>query len=398
MWFRYNKALLGKVLLLFLMVMLLVIVGGLTGLGCIKGQQSLGWSGGVVADGTLFVGSKEGRLVRINIADGARQWSDPLTDSGSAGGFGCLGPAGGGCAAASGVAIYGTPAVAGGLVYIGGYNGRIYAYDSTSLEIRWVYPRESYLESIIGGLVVAQGKVFFGCSDGRVYALDAETGNKEWEPFETGDKIWSTPAVSGDTVYIGSFDKKLYALNAADGSKRWEFETEGAIAATPLVYNNMVYIGSFDRHLYTVDATTGKQIWQFPATDEGENKPGNWFWAKPVVHNSIIYAANLDGKIYILNAESGDEIVDAIDLGGPLSASPVVVNSSLIFASQQGVIYALDTGSKELRQLADIEKDVYGPLSASGGVAYIHTQDLTLHPVDANSGAKLPTISLKSSE
>ena len=83
--------------------------------------------------------------------------------------------------------------------------------------------------------------------------------------FETGDKVWGTPYISGDTLYIGSFDKKLYALSSADGSTKWEFKTEGAIVATPLVYDNTVYIGSFDRHLYALDPADGSLRWKFLA-------------------------------------------------------------------------------------------------------------------------------------
>ena len=56
MWFRHTKALLIKVLLLA--AMLLIVTGGLTGLGCIKGLQPIGWSGGVVVDGPLTRGSR----------------------------------------------------------------------------------------------------------------------------------------------------------------------------------------------------------------------------------------------------------------------------------------------------------------------------------------------------
>ena len=386
MWFRHNRVLLGKILLL--LVILLMV--GLTSLGCVEGLQPIGWSGGAVSDGTLFVGSKEGRLVAVNIADDSRQWSGPIKAK-PTGGLGCAAPtAGGGCAAASaGVAIYGTPAVSGDLVYIGGYNGKIYAFNSSSLATRWVYPREDYLQPIAGGLLVAQGKVYFGCSDGRVYALDAATGDRQWESFKTGDKIWSTPVIDGDTLFIGSFDKKLYALNAADGSKKWEFETEGAIVSTPLVYDNTVYIGSFDRYLYAVDTTDGSLRWKFM----GEN----WFWAKPVAYNNTVYAGSLDGKVYALDVRNGDKVAE-FSLESPISSSLVMVNSSIIFASRTGVIYTIDTGSNKLRQLADIEEEVYGPLCVSGGVVYIHTQDLMLHRVNANTGAILTSISLKSKE
>jgi outer membrane protein assembly factor BamB len=379
--------------------MLLVI--GLASFGCVTGLRPVGWSGGVVSDGTLYVGSKEGQLVAVNLADESRQWSESLKAASQAGGlFGCAPAYGGGCSACSagapGVAIYGTPAVAGELVYIGGYNGKIYAYNSSSLATRWIYPRDDFLEPIVGGLVVDQSRVYFGTSVGKVYALDAANGDKLWE-FETGDKIWSTPAISGDTLFVGSFDKKLYALDTETGKEKWpSFETQGAIIATPLVYNGMVYIGSFDRHLYALDAATGQKIWQFP-TDEDENKPDNWFWATPVVYDNTIYAPCLDDRVYALSADTGDKVAE-FKLDSPVSSSPVVVNGTIILASRKGVIYAIDTGRNALKQLAEIEEEVYGPLCASEGVVYIHTQDLTLHRINADTGAVLRPISLESKD
>lgn len=385
MHFRQGKLRSGRILLL-LAVLLLV---GLALSGCVKGLRAVGWSGGTVSGDTLFVGSKEGRLVAVNIADQSRQWSEPIKAARQAGGFGCAPAPGEGCAAASvGVAIYGTPAVWEDLVYIGGYNGKVYAFNASSLGLRWVYPREETLEPIVGGLVIDQGKIYFGDSDGKLYALDAATGDKLWE-FETGDKVWSTPVIHQGTVYIGSFDNKLYALDAASGSLKWAVETGGAIIAAPLVYNDTIYVGSFDRYLYAIDASDGGRRWKFMGD--------NWFWAKPAAKGNTIYAGGLDGKVYALKADSGNKIAE-FALGSPVSSAPVMVGDSIIFASRAGVIYAINTGSNELKQLADIEEDVYGPLVASEGIIYVHTQELTLHRVNASTGALLPSISLESKQ
>ena len=348
----FKRILSGKKLLL--LVVLLVV--GLAVLSCApRGAQPKGWSGGTIADGTLFLGSMEGTLVAVDISDGSRLWEVPFKASKSSGGFGCV--AGG----STTVAIYGNPAISGELVYIGGYNGKIYAVNADSGAIKWQYPPEAedYLKPIVGGAVVALGKVYFGGSDGKVYALDAANGGKQWEFAEGEDTIWSTPAIDDDTLFIGSFDKKLYALNAADGSKKWEFETEGAIVSTPVVYNNTVYFGSFDRHLYAVNAASGQQIWQFPENEEVGSQPGNWFWAKVVAYNNTIYAGNLDGKVYILNAETGTEKAGPIDLGSPISSSPVLVGKSVIIAVEEGIISALDTDNNQVRQLSDMEEKVY---------------------------------------
>lgn len=381
---KHNAVLVGKIWLLAVILLL----GSLIFLGC-TGTVPRGWSGGTIADDTLFLGSIEGKLIALNTSSGARLWEVPFETSSTGGGFGCR-------PTATTVAIYGTPAVEGELVYIGGYNGKIYAIHASSGALRWVYPREANLQPIVGGPVVALDKVFIGSSDGKLYALDADTGDKVWE-FQTGDKIWSTPVIDGDRLFIGSFDKKLYALDTTTGKELWAkpFETQGAIASTPVVNNNIVYIGSFDRHLYAVDATNGQQIWQFPVEGEVDNKPENWFWAKPIVYNNTIYAANLDGKVYILNAETGNEVADAIELGSPVSSWPVLVDSSVIIASEEGMIYTLDTSNNQVKPLANLEEQVYAPLSASDGVVYIHSQKGILYEVDMQTGAKRQLYSVK---
>lgn len=72
------------------LLMMVVLLGiGLTGFGCVSGLQPIGWSGGGVSDGKLFVGSKEGRLVAVNLSDESRQWSEPIKAASRGGGFGC---------------------------------------------------------------------------------------------------------------------------------------------------------------------------------------------------------------------------------------------------------------------------------------------------------------------
>jgi outer membrane protein assembly factor BamB len=329
-------------------------------------------------------------MVAVDMADEGRRWTEPLKAEGQSGGFfGCAPMMGGGCGeGATGVAIYGTPALDGELVYIGGYNGKIYAYNTETLMDRWVYPRDSYLEPIAGGLAVADGSLYFGCSDGKIYALDAATGDKLWE-FQTGDKVWSTPTISNGVVYIGSFDNIIYALSADDGSKLWEYETEGAIISTPLVYNETVYFGSFDRTFYALYASDGTLKWSIAG--------GNWFWATPVMHNDTIYASCLDNKIYALRSGNGD-IIAEIELESPVSSTPVFYGSDIIVASRNGAINKIDTGLNQAEYLSSVDEEVYGPIAINDELIYVHTQDLTLHRINVTTGAVLRSISLEKPE
>jgi len=381
----------GKI---FLLAILLVVV--LTVSGCIGIRTSPGGgSGGTIADGTLFLSpvleqaggftcaapSTEGKVVAVNASDGNRRWEVTLEASAPTGGFGCA-------TAATPVAVYGNPAVAGELVYVGGYNGKVYAINSDSGALRWVFPREGALQPIVGGVVAALDRLYFGCSDGKVYALDAETGDKQWE-FATEDKIWATPAIDGETLYIGSFDKKFYAIDAITGQQKWEkpFETDGAFASTPLVYNNTVYIGSFDRYFYALDAATGSKQWEFEAE--------KWFWTRAVAFNNTIYAGCFDGKVYVLNAETGDEVVDAIDLGSAIYSWPVLVDGKVIIATEEGKVYAIDTENNRETLLEDIGEAIYTPLCVSEGILYVYTQLQNLYALNADSGARLWNLTIE---
>jgi len=390
---KKNRRHIGKILILAVLLLLI----GIVGFSCIEGLTAIGWSGGAISDNTLFVGTQEGRLVAVNLTDGSRLSTNKLTVSGGSGGlFGCV-PAGGGCAGASGVAIYGTPSFDDELVFIAGYNGKVYAYNKENLATRWVYPREGYLEPIVGGVVVSNGRVYLAGSDGYVYALDAETGDPLWS-YSTGDgngdneKIWSTPAVSDGTLYVGSFDKNAYAINTADGTRKWEFLTEGTITTTPLIIDGTVYVGSHDRYFYALNAADGTLKWKFM----GEN----WFWAKPVIYEGKIYAGNLDGKVYVLDAATGNKL-NEFNLEGPLAADPANYEDNVIFSTREGTVYSIDTTQNTVRQLAVLNEGkvkVNGPLAVSDGVIYLHSQDQTLRRVNADTGAILGTISLSIGE
>ena len=66
-----------------------------------------------------------------------------------------------------------------------------------------------------GSPAVAGGKVYVGASN-KVYCLDAVgngdgTTNVIWD-YTTGDYVLPSPAVADGKVYVGSLDNKIYAF------------------------------------------------------------------------------------------------------------------------------------------------------------------------------------------
>jgi eukaryotic-like serine/threonine-protein kinase len=360
------------VTLFILLAAILVIAILLT--GCVRGMSPIGWAGVAIANDALYTGSKEGRVVSIALSNLAMRSSPAITVT-TSGTFGCGG-------STNPVAIYGTPALANGLVFIAAYNGEVDAYTADTLEYRWSFPQKgvSNLKPIIGAIEVSGDTLYFGGTDGNVYGLDAVTGNKKWQ-FTTGGEIWSTPAIANNTLYIGSFDKKIYAVDIPTQTKKWEFTTGATNIAPPLVFEGLVYAGSLDRSIYAINQNDGSQAWKFTG--------GNWFWAKPVVYNGVIFAPNLDNHVYGLDAKTGQKVFD-YNVEGQVASWPVVVGNRVIVATEDGKIYSLgtDRNSPNQRPLDPLPENVVvtSPLSALNDIVYINGSDNQIYQVNLTTG------------
>ncbi|MES0329221.1 MAG: PQQ-binding-like beta-propeller repeat protein, partial [Dehalococcoidales bacterium] len=339
----------------------------------------LGWSGVAVAGDRLYFGSSDGKLVALDAANGNPDWQVSLAGDDGGGGLSCA-------TGGSSVGIYGLPLVADELVYVSGYNGRIYAINADSGTLRWQYPREgdNALEPITGGVVLSGDNIYFGSFDGNIYALSAATGDLEWQ-FTTGNRVWGTPVISDGRVYIGSFDSMFYALDATSGSHLWAFDAGAAVASTAQVVDDTVFFGSLDRTFYAINASDGSLKWKYPSGDAGSNGPQGWFWAKPLIYGGAVYAPNLDGRIYVLDTASGQKLTE-YDLGSPAAAAPVLVGNLIVVASDEGKVYVIDADAQDIRLLTDLAVKLLSPITAGEGIVFVHTQENeTVYALDPES-------------
>ena len=244
---------------------------------------------------------------------------------------------------------------------------------------KWVYYPAG---TVFSSPAVAGGVVYIGCACGYLYALDAATGAKKWAYWTGGSQINDSPAVVGGVVYFGSGeDHTLYALDAATGKKKWAYRTRGPISnSSPAVVGGVVYFGSWDGNVYALDAATGAKKWAYPI--------GHYVDSPPAVADGVVYIGSDNGNVYALDAVSGTKKW-AYHTGDVVSSSPAVAGSIVYVGSDDGNVYALDAATGAKKWAYHIGHSIGSSPALADGVVYIGAvEDGTLYALDAATGAK----------
>lgn len=298
----------------------------------------------VLAAGRLFFGTNHGLVLAVEAASGRVTWHRQF----------------GGCIAAS-------PAIGKGIVYIGFMNpppcrgsapSFLAALDARNGRTLWRF-RAGVIES---SPLLAGGRLYFGSWDHRVYALDGHTGRLEWS-FSTGDRVKAGVALAGRTVYVGSYDGYLYALDARNGRLRWRAGGGrlGALYATPSVARGRVFVGSTNGRVYAF-SLSGNELWTV--------QTGSYVYSPAALAGTTAYVGSYDHRLYAL-AQATGRTRWWFDAGGPISGAPTVVDR-LVYFSTCGSCSSYESNPRARRTFA---------LNAATGRLVWHFPDGEYSPV-----------------
>lgn len=267
--------------------------------------------------------------------------------------------------------IHGSPAVDPdrGYVYIGAYDGRLYAVDRETGRRVWGTTLGDYIGS---SPTLYNGTLYIGVEmrepAGYIVGVDADTGKEVFRSAKLGNHPHSTPTIDpkSGSIIIGENDGYLYCYWMGNQTERWRFKTGGDIKSTASVSDGMVYITSWDGSLYSINITTGKSRWTFSA--------GYSSMSSPTVDSvtGIVYFGNHGGSLYAVNSSSGDEMWE-FNTGDSVLSSPTLVRSTgtVIIGSNDGNIYLLDALSGDLKQEIPLLSGLSGVPVAVGDHLYV---------------------------
>ena len=335
----------------------------------------------------LYVGSREGTLLALDMLSGEVLWELPL----------------GGAVASSPVMVdlpseSGEPpaspeadGAAKDLLLVGTDNGDEIAIDLETREELWRYATDGKVRR---APVVAEGVVHIANSRDQVYGLDLRTGAWRWQyeqPLQTGFTVSGYAGLayqaSGDgarpgVIYTGFGNGKVAALDAGSGEALWLASVappQGGdfsdCDSTPLLdeARGRLYVAGQQTGVSALSLEDGSALWSFDVRAAGDlvwaggtdlvgasslegvfalDRDGHLLWrtqvdpgvlSRPLVVGDTVYVSHTESGLLALDRETG-ELLARIDPGSGVSSTPVfdAVLGRVYATSNRGVLYALE--------------------------------------------------------
>lgn len=302
-----------------------------------------------VSGGTLYIGSYDGSLYAVDAATGKGAWSFK-----------------------TGEAVLSTPAVYKNAVYFGSKDGFVYALETATGKLIWKY--EVGL-SVLTSASVTDDLVFIGSMDGYLYAISRTDGTRQWRSQLYDVKyggVYASPAYQDGSVYYAGKNGYIYSTSAASGGRNWQHGTASAIYASPVIKDGVVYAVSHDRVFYALDAKTGKRLWKKRLNDE-------MGYASPVVAGEDVYLALQSGHVKVFNKTDGKASAEFSFPGGIKSTPIVSGNGIIIVGSTDGFVYAANSKTGVILWRYKTGGPVHSSPAVVDNVIYIGSEDGTVY-------------------
>jgi len=245
----------------------------------------------------------------------------------------------------SGQPMVASPVTGGGKVFIAGSSGKCYALDAASGRLLW---SNSLIDGFVETIpVIYKGMLIFGTWNNRLYAIDTETGVIKW--------VWNNgytnrmlspaacvPVATGNRVFVVAPDRKMACLDALTGEVIWHSDLGGATVRESMGISSdstLILAKTMNGEVIGVDVrgSEGRVAWKTDFDIGYDIAPGVISEKNGVVFipsdKGIIHAASRnDGKLLWSHRISSCLINSIVPLEG----------RSMLCNSMDGVVVRLD--------------------------------------------------------
>jgi len=295
----------------------------------------------------------------------------------------------------AGAAVLNTPVAAAGRVFVANAKGEILATDLNG-ELLWslkltkgVKEDGTPLEEVIDApLACFDDALLVGTADGTLYAIDAATGEERWR-YEVGGPILGTAnrssipaageeASTATAIVVSQDEGALHSVGLADGQPIWKTEGVSRCDGSPAVGDGFVVFGSCVAALHVFSTADGRLERDVEVGTDSEVAGG------VAVDGDTVVTGSRSGRVLHANLRTGDTLWVNDDCEGEVFTTPAVSRDHVVFASNDGYVYALDRETGVRRWTFDTEGTPSSPVIAGDKV--VIAADGVLHMVRLDDG------------
>lgn len=326
-----------------------------------------------VANGIVYVGSRDGHLYALEAETGMERWRFK-----------------------TGSWVESSPAVVQDIVYVGSNDGYLYAIDAKNGTLVWRFYTEYPVKS---SPAVADDRVYFGTYNFSVYAVDRFKGKEIWR-YRTGNYVISSPLVVEGVVFFSSVDSYFYGLDARNGRLRIQYRGYTPVFSSPTAANGVVYFNNNKGALYALDTsarnwpgeTKLRPFWNLLflyKTAPRPSPPSGFLWrvdlkttpagSSPLLMDDILYLAAGNGlfSVNIITHESRC----LFRTNGLISASPAIAKGIIYVASEEGLVSAIHTKTSQVIWQMPLGASITSSPAVGKGALFIGSDDGKLYAV-----------------
>ncbi|MFK8137318.1 MAG: PQQ-binding-like beta-propeller repeat protein [Bdellovibrionales bacterium] len=289
-------------------------------------------SGVVSEDGSLYFGSKNGLVYKLNIPDRAIQWSYNAKSE-----------------------VLGKPLVHQGRLYVLASNNRLLALDTDDGKLVWSYKRRQNTRFTIRGSAqptIDGMKIYASFSDGYTVALELKKAGLLWErKLNSGlrfSDIDTKPIIDGNQLFVGGYDGRVYALGKRDGQIQWQSKAGAYQSFT--VSDKSLFVATTDSRVLEFDKTSGKILWN-------RKLSGRSLASEILVNKNLLLFAESTGGVKVFDKNSKSLLGQYT--ANSASFSPIrfkAETEQYYFVSNSGNLHSFKTSYQRSRKSWDWEE------------------------------------------
>ncbi len=178
--------------------------------------------------------------------------------------------------------------------------GAVCALDRESGALLW----RKEISKLGGSAVYLVNEILFAKTAQTLFALDPQAGKTIWSfcPYgESGEWIYSDPAVSGHRLFIGDRRGYIHCLDSRTGQTLWGQLTSAGkkrdVNSTPVIVEDLVIVGTNASVAAAYDVKSGRQAWAQELDGPSAIGPLLLRDFVTLIANSVYFLNPSDGKI-----------------------------------------------------------------------------------------------------